>query len=109
MLYEVITTALASAAAEEGNSRESLLPWGRAWYEWISSSFIRACLAAAAGAAFLPAADIGFVLDIYLLKKAFYELKYEMNNRPDWLHIPLTGIVDILDRKANRKRKNNKG
>lgn len=98
-------TALASAVTTYGNSRESLLPWSRAWYEWISSSFIRAYFATAAGAAFLPTADIGFVLDIYLLEKAFYELKYEMNNRPDWLHIPLAGIVEILDGKANRKRK----
>ncbi len=98
-------TALAAAAREEGRSRESLLPWSRAWYEWISSSFIRAYFAAAAGATFLPTADTGFVLDIYLLEKAFYELKYEMNNRPDWLYIPLAGIVDILDRRAKRNKR----
>ncbi len=30
----------------------------------------------------------GFVVD-----KALYELGYELNNRPDWVHIPLTGLL----------------
>ena len=86
---------------------EKLRPWGRAWYEWVSSVFVGAYLETAAGAPFLPTGDPGFILDVYLLEKAFYELKYEMNNRPDWIHIPLAGIVDILDRKK-RKGKNEK-
>ena len=27
-----------------------------------------------------------------MLDKALYELAYELNNRPDWVRIPLTGI-----------------
>ncbi len=97
--------ATAAAAAGEGGSKEKLKPWSRAWYEWMSSAFIRAYLETAAGAAFLPsAADMATVLDIYLLEKAFYELKYEMNNRPEWLHIPLAGIVEILDQKSERQK-----
>lgn len=30
------------------------------------------------------------LLDLFLAEKAIYELKYELNNRPDWLDIPLT-------------------
>ena len=81
------------------------MPWSRAWYEWMSSTFVRSYFETAAGAAFLPSADTGSVLDIYLLEKVFYELQYEMNNRPDWIHIPLAGIVEILDRKKHRKKK----
>ena len=32
------------------------------------------------------------LLDVYLLEKAVYELRYELNNRPDWVRIPLQGI-----------------
>jgi predicted trehalose synthase len=32
-----------------------------------------------------------------LLEKALYELKYELDNRPDWVRIPLGGLSDILD------------
>jgi maltose alpha-D-glucosyltransferase / alpha-amylase len=36
------------------------------------------------------------LLDAFLLEKAVYELGYEMNNRPEWVDIPLTGIAEVL-------------
>jgi maltose alpha-D-glucosyltransferase/alpha-amylase len=36
------------------------------------------------------------LLDFFLLEKAFYEIEYELAHRPDWLHVPLTGILRIL-------------
>jgi len=27
-----------------------------------------------------------------------YELKYEVDNRPDWVRIPLNGLLNILER-----------
>ena len=35
-------------------------------------------------------------LRAYLLEKALYEIMYEVNNRPDWIAIPLSGILDLL-------------
>ena len=35
------------------------------------------------------------LLDAYLLEKALYELLYELNNRPAWLHIPIAGILNL--------------
>jgi predicted trehalose synthase len=35
-------------------------------------------------------------LDVYLLEKAFYELSYELHNRPDWVRIPLQGIRQLV-------------
>ncbi len=37
------------------------------------------------------------LLILYLLSKAFYEVEYEANNRPDWIDIPIDGIIAILD------------
>jgi predicted trehalose synthase len=31
-----------------------------------------------------------------LLDKALYELSYELNNRPDWVDIPVDGLLRIL-------------
>jgi predicted trehalose synthase len=31
-----------------------------------------------------------------LLEKALYELRYELNMRPDWVHIPLRGILEVV-------------
>jgi maltose alpha-D-glucosyltransferase/alpha-amylase len=35
------------------------------------------------------------LLNAYLLEKAAYELLYELNNRPAWLHIPMNGILAL--------------
>ena len=37
------------------------------------------------------------LLDAYLLEKAVYEIGYELNNRPDWLDVPLQGILQMTE------------
>ena len=37
------------------------------------------------------------LLDFYLLDKCLYELDYEFNNRPDWVSIPLLGLLGLLE------------
>ncbi|MDP1533701.1 MAG: alpha-amylase, partial [Rubrivivax sp.] len=34
-------------------------------------------------------------LDLFELEKALYELRYEMDNRPDWVGLPLAGIAAL--------------
>ena len=36
------------------------------------------------------------MLDFFLLEKAFYEIEYELAHRPEWLRVPLTGMLRIL-------------
>jgi maltose alpha-D-glucosyltransferase/alpha-amylase len=75
-----------------------LEPWARLWQQWASAAFLRAYRELARGAAFLPARPEAFaeLLDLFLLEKAFYELVYELNNRPDWVRIPLSGVLALL-------------
>jgi maltokinase len=49
--------------------------------------------------ALLPAGDaaINNTLTIFELEKAIYELQYELDNRPDWLPIPVAGIARLLE------------
>jgi maltokinase len=37
------------------------------------------------------------LLAIFELEKAIYELRYELNNRPDWVSIPVAGIERLLE------------
>ncbi len=37
------------------------------------------------------------LLAVFELEKAVYELRYELNNRPDWVPIPVAGILRLLD------------
>ena len=37
------------------------------------------------------------LLAVFELEKAIYELRYELNNRPDWVSIPVAGILRLID------------
>jgi maltose alpha-D-glucosyltransferase/alpha-amylase len=76
----------------------ALEPWARFWYTWVSVAFLKSYLAVAKDEPFLPKdpIELQILLDAYLLAKAVYELGYELNNRPDWLKVPLQGLLQLL-------------
>jgi maltose alpha-D-glucosyltransferase/alpha-amylase len=41
------------------------------------------------------------MLNFFLLEKALQETEYELANRPDWLRVPLTGMLRILSQRVN--------
>ena len=75
-----------------------LEPWAHIWQTWASAAFLRGYFETAGDAPFLPAdlAQRDALLRLLMLDKALYELNYELNNRPDWVRIPLWGIFDLL-------------
>jgi maltose alpha-D-glucosyltransferase/alpha-amylase len=74
-----------------------LEPWADAWQHWASGAFLAAYEATLAGAALAPSRTASRALvDAFVLDKAFYELGYELNNRPDWVRIPLIGIRKLI-------------
>jgi maltose alpha-D-glucosyltransferase/alpha-amylase len=77
---------------------ERLEPWAEQWQQWTSEAFLREYLKTAAGAPFLPRDpdETQRLLRLFMLGKAFYELSYELNNRPDWVRIPLRGLLGLL-------------
>jgi maltose alpha-D-glucosyltransferase/alpha-amylase len=76
-----------------------LEPWATFWQHWISVRFVQSYLAAAAGASFLPPErrDLATLLEAFVLDKALYELHYELNNRLDWVRIPLQSSLRLLE------------
>jgi maltose alpha-D-glucosyltransferase/alpha-amylase len=72
--------------------------WSRLWVESVSATFLRSYTATAGNASFVPHAadDLEMELTTMLLEKALYELRYELNTRPDWVRIPLRGILDLM-------------
>ena len=78
---------------------ERLESWARGWHQWASSRFLKEYLHVAGKAHFLPQSqmELSVLLNAYLLEKAVYELGYELNNRPDWVKLPLRGIHEMLE------------
>jgi maltose alpha-D-glucosyltransferase / alpha-amylase len=85
-----------------GSSRpgapEALGRWADAWETWTTAAFLRGYFTTAGNAMFIPqeATQRDALLRLFVLDKALYELNYELNNRPDWLRIPLAGILRLL-------------
>jgi len=73
----------------------ALAPWARLWRRWASARFLQGYLGVASGAGFLPPNpdDLRAMLELYLIDKTVYELRYELNNRPDWVGIPLQALL----------------
>ena len=86
--YAALSGALAAADAAGA----------QAWERDAVAAFLAGYRAAIAGCGSYPAdpAHAAALLDLFTLEKAFYELSYELANRPAWLRIPLEGIRAIL-------------
>ncbi len=82
-----------------GTSEElpALAEAARLWYVVMSVAFLRSYLRLAWDGKFLPESltDMERLLNTYLLEKACYELRYELNNRPDWVDVPIQGILEL--------------
>ena len=68
------------------------------WHRWVSAAFLRAYLQRSDGTAHLPRTpdELRVLLEAHLLEKALYEIVYELNNRPEWVRIPLRGVLDLM-------------
>jgi predicted trehalose synthase len=40
------------------------------------------------------------LLAVFELEKAVYELRYELDNRPDWIQIPVAGVLRLVEQVA---------
>ena len=76
-------------------------PQGEEWAAVASEAFLEAYVETAEGAPFLPRDDDEreLLLDAMLIEKALYELRYELDHRPEWVHIPLHGLANLVQKR----------
>ncbi len=74
-----------------------LVAWADFWYICTAASFLSGYLEVASGSTFLPTTgeQLRTLLDAFVLEKALYEIRYELNNRPDWVQVPIRGILSL--------------
>ena len=96
--------SLSYAAATAARELPDTSACGRArlsaWEERASRAFLDAYLAAVKGTPSVPA-DVGEcerTVRFFMLEKAFYEIAYELANRPDWVEIPLRDALALIEK-----------
>ncbi len=90
--------ALRGDRDEHGKLRAASQQRARRWYQASCVEFLESYFAAVRSATELlpdrPAAER--MLSVLVLEKAMYEIGYDLNNRPDWVGIPLRGLAEVL-------------
>ncbi|WP_435017016.1 maltose alpha-D-glucosyltransferase [Tundrisphaera sp. TA3] len=92
----VAYSGLVRTAKVHAESFQRLEPWARIWQSWISATFLKSYREVAAP--LLPA-DSGAtrrLLDLFRLEKTLFELRYELDYRPDWVRIPIIGVLNMI-------------
>jgi maltose alpha-D-glucosyltransferase/alpha-amylase len=75
-----------------------LMSYADFWTACAGAAYLQGYFDTAAGLPSVPSdlRERNLLLDVFLLQKALYEVGYELNNRPDWVSIPLRGILTLL-------------
>src|SRR5487761_1732455 len=89
---------LSNKTREQGAAAANREDWVELWATVIGAIFLHSYLKETKATQLVPSdrTALSIILDAYLLEKSIYELSYELNNRPDWVAIPIKGIKSIL-------------
>ncbi len=97
-------SALFEAGAGEPEKFKILEKAAVEWERKASSAFMRGYKSAIEGCSACPSDPQTFtrLLDLFIVEKALYEIRYELANRPDWSRIPVEGIMSLLARRPGK-------
>ena len=90
--------ALLQSTAERPDDQPVFAPMLREWVHQTTTTFLAGYQRALD--VVLPATEVHptvALLELFVMEKALYELRYELNNRPDWVAIPMAGLLEIVD------------
>ncbi len=90
--------ALLARGTSSPDQLAHLARWARAWETWATVSFLRAYYASAAASPVLPGDTGGRdgLLQFFMVDRSLRELDGELNNRPEWVGVPLGGLLGLL-------------
>jgi maltose alpha-D-glucosyltransferase/alpha-amylase len=96
--------ATLSTEVQQQHDASRLAQRASRWERGVRDAFLNGYLNSGdpGGARFLPdeSKHIDALIALFETEKVFYELGYELNNRPAWVWIPLRGAVGLLIRGA---------
>jgi maltose alpha-D-glucosyltransferase/alpha-amylase len=96
------SAALARAPNLAPEERATLMPRIRIWGDRLADAYWDTYRETLGDASLWPAdpAQAQGLLELFLMEKAFYEIEYELTNRPPWVHIPLEATLRILEQRG---------
>jgi maltose alpha-D-glucosyltransferase/alpha-amylase len=70
--------------------------WAQWWRDAASAAFVRGYRSVAEIEGLLPRdmREMAALLEVMVMEKAMYELRYELDNRPTWAHLPLAVLAE---------------
>ncbi|MGE0082088.1 MAG: maltose alpha-D-glucosyltransferase [Thiohalomonadaceae bacterium] len=91
--------ALQQVTSERPDELPALAPFARQWERMAAEAYLLGYTEIAGEQPFYPpeADSARRLLDLFVLEKALYEVRYELDHRPDWIGVPLAGIHDLLE------------
>jgi maltose alpha-D-glucosyltransferase/alpha-amylase len=90
-------TALARQTGDRPELREILERETRDWETETLRAFVSSYADTTRAGGLIPDwAPAEKLIDLFMVEKALYEVRYELTNRPDWVNIPLHGLREIL-------------
>ncbi|MDG4595007.1 MAG: putative maltokinase [Candidatus Contendobacter sp.] len=90
--------ALRQATADGTGDRAGLVPYVSDWEQRTRATFLDSYAEAVGNSPAYPAdpEQLNALLELFALEKVCYELRYELDNRPDWVAVPLEGLRELL-------------
>ncbi len=99
--HYAVHAVLLQYASMRSEDNPVLAPWMDLWYRHVAGTFLRSYLETVSGTPLVPRdkSDFETMLQVFLIERAVYELGYELNNRPEFVNIPLRGIKYLMEAK----------
>jgi maltose alpha-D-glucosyltransferase/alpha-amylase len=90
--------ALDRSACQRPGERPVLATMTAGWAREMTGVFLDAYREAAEGSPSYPSSDAqaNALIDLFTLEKALYEVRYELASRPEWVAIPVRGLLALL-------------
>lgn len=90
-------TALSQFTETRRQAYNQLEAWANCWQRWISAEFMHEYRIIIGRSPLIPRRIIDFekLTKLYIADKTLFELEYELAQRPDWIKIPLNGLLEL--------------
>jgi maltose alpha-D-glucosyltransferase/alpha-amylase len=97
-----VRVSMADFKADDLRVRMSVQRWADAWRAEVRSLFLSAYRETLGDSPVVPRDPdaMAHALAVFELEKAVYELGYELNNRPDWIRVPLQAVLALAGEDA---------